>query len=520
MSNDVIDLVGGSSPPSQLKAPMSPLLIGWRRRRPKGDRGGNSNYKNNIAPEVIDLEADDDAPPPPVSTSMNGSGMMVGRGRRRILRSWIEMGHDDDDDDDDIVEIIVPARTAAPSSSSPFPSAAKRRAPSSSTLDGKKNWVGRIRDVFPLVSRSKVESLLAKAASYYSTTDDPDDEEGAFHAVMTVLAECDPTGASIPEASLVAVVVGGRPCGDGRGSSKSGCRKVAKLECQCCFAEHNFEDMVSCRLGGHLFCVTCLQRHTEQRVFGVGNFGVRPDAVANAIVGANGARRGRPTSKALEILCMASDCTSGFREEQLRRALSEKLLKKYNELQYVAVIESANMTDVSKCKKCQFMAVRDDALPPLLFHCPQCSFKSCTECGEEYHPNMRCDQVESKNETDGRTKVEEAMTSALIRTCPRPFCRKKFLKTDGCNKMTCSCGCLVCYVCGVEIPAIVGYKHFCQTSVASPPLFHSAYMHLYDRKKKHSPLAPFAVYRRQASLSTSVLQKMPFVGRYIRGRQS
>ncbi len=99
------------------------------------------------------------------------------------------------------------------------------------------------------------------------------------------------------------------------------------------------------------------------------------------------------------------------------------------------------MTDVSKCKKCQFMAVRDDALPPLLFHCPQCSFKSCTECGEEYHPNMQCDQVESKNKTDRRTNVKEAMTLALIRTCPRPFFRKKFLKTNDCNKMTCSCGC-------------------------------------------------------------------------------
>ncbi|KAL3773663.1 hypothetical protein ACHAW5_007953 [Stephanodiscus triporus] len=298
---------------------------------------------------------------------------------------------------------------------------------------------------------------------------------------MTVLAECDPTGTSISEASFAAAAIGGRLCGDGeegststamttttwpgrrRESSKSGRRKVAKLECQCCFVEHDFEDMVSCRLGGHLFCVTCLQRHTEQRVFGVGNLGVKPDAVTNGIDRTNGARHGRPTSKALEILCMASDCTSGFREGLLRKALSEKVLKKYNELQYEAVIESANMTDISKCPKCHFMAVRDDALPPLLFHCPQCFFKSCTECGDEYHPNIRCDQVESKNETEGRTKVEEAMTSAFVRTCPRPFCRKKFLKIDGCNKMTCSCGCFVCYICGKEILANVGYNHFCQT---------------------------------------------------------
>ncbi len=71
---------------------------------------------------------------------------------------------------------------------------------------------------------------MAKAASY-SATDDPDDnKEGAFHAVMTVLAECDLTGASIPKASLASAVVCGRPCGGsslaavaGRQRERDGC---------------------------------------------------------------------------------------------------------------------------------------------------------------------------------------------------------------------------------------------------------------------------------------------------------
>ena len=55
------------------------------------------------------------------------------------------------------------------------------------------------------------------------------------------------------------------------------------------------------------------------------------------------------------------------------------------------------------------------------------------------------------------------MTNAKIRICPRPLCRKKFLKSDGCNKMTCSCGAFVCYICRQEIPKNVAYQHFCQT---------------------------------------------------------
>lgn len=36
-------------------------------------------------------------------------------------------------------------------------------------------------------------------------------------------------------------------------------------------------------------------------------------------------------------------------------------------------------------------------------------------------------------------------------------CSKVFIKESGCNKMTCSCGANMCYVCG---QAVTDYKHF------------------------------------------------------------
>lgn len=37
-------------------------------------------------------------------------------------------------------------------------------------------------------------------------------------------------------------------------------------------------------------------------------------------------------------------------------------------------------------------------------------------------------------------------------------------KVEGCNKMTCPrCKTFICYVCRSEIPASIGYQHFCQT---------------------------------------------------------
>ena len=50
-------------------------------------------------------------------------------------------------------------------------------------------------------------------------------------------------------------------------------KEGATLECRCCYTDCAIEEMVSCRDEGHLFCVDCLRKHTEDRVFGFADFG-------------------------------------------------------------------------------------------------------------------------------------------------------------------------------------------------------------------------------------------------------
>jgi len=57
------------------------------------------------------------------------------------------------------------------------------------------------------------------------------------------------------------------------------------------------------------------------------------------------------------------------------------------------------------------------------------------------------------------------MTEALIRNCYK--CRKPFIKQDGCNKMTCDCGAMMCYLCRKPV---TGYDHFVgQGGTSEPP---------------------------------------------------
>lgn len=70
----------------------------------------------------------------------------------------------------------------------------------------------------------------------------------------------------------------------------------------------------------------------------------------------------------------------------------------------------------------------------------------------------RCEEVtKDAIETKGRLTVEEAITAAKIRKCPK--CNNPFIKSDGCNKIRCGCGALSCYLCS---QVITGYDHFCQ----------------------------------------------------------
>ena len=65
--------------------------------------------------------------------------------------------------------------------------------------------------------------------------------------------------------------------------------------------------------------------------------------------------------------------------------------------------------------------------------------------------------LENKNEQNRSSKqiVEEAMSEAMVRTCNK--CGLRFVKKEGCNKMTCTCGNKQCFVCSKNVE---DYTHF------------------------------------------------------------
>ncbi|KAI0111349.1 hypothetical protein F4814DRAFT_422241 [Daldinia grandis] len=96
----------------------------------------------------------------------------------------------------------------------------------------------------------------------------------------------------------------------------------------------------------------------------------------------------------------------------------------------------------------------------LKFNCqnPTCQRPSCLSCSKAWVDVHVCHE---SSLVALRTQVEQAMSMAIKRVCPR--CSTSFVKTAGCNKLTCPCGYKMCYVCRKNIGTPnEGYQHFCQ----------------------------------------------------------
>ncbi|CAG9769904.1 unnamed protein product [Ceutorhynchus assimilis] len=150
-----------------------------------------------------------------------------------------------------------------------------------------------------------------------------------------------------------------------------------------------------------------------------------------------------------------NDCDSNFSLHILQMVIPrnnfERLVLKIQSDE----IKQANIDGLETCPFCDFASI-----PPeesTIFKCenPECSKESCRLCRHESHIPMRCNEIEYDEDVRRRTYIENMMTEALARTCYR--CKKKFIKSNGCNKMTCTCGAMMCYLCSQPVD---GYNHF------------------------------------------------------------
>lgn len=213
------------------------------------------------------------------------------------------------------------------------------------------------------------------------------------------------------------------------------------IECGCCFTDYPFNHMIQCP-DAHLFCKGCMTSYVSTQL---GEHNTR-------------------------IVCMASSeppCSMAFSFSELQRFMTPKLLELYHRVNARKEIELAALDNLEECPFCEYKVVMDNP-EEKLFRCENvedCGVVSCRGCKKLEHLPKKCEEADLEKYFDGQHAVDEAMSQALMRNCPK--CSKAFIKESGCNKMTCpSCGTLSCYTCR---QVITGYEHYADSGRLNAP---------------------------------------------------
>jgi hypothetical protein len=304
-------------------------------------------------------------------------------------------------------------------------------------------------------------------------------------------------------------------------------RQVEALyECECCCGEATFETLSSCTTGAHMVCFDCIRRTVNEAVFGQG-WGRSIDKDRGAL-------------KCLAPL-VDEPCTGYISPPIVRQAILAKRAGKETCAKFDdRLAEDALLKSQLKLIRCPFcsyaeadptqplegirpatwhlkptrsittllvMIIFVDFLPITIFlvlllsalrlidpismfqtslhhltlynrsprficRNPGCLKASCLKCQKAWHDPHTCHEPLL---VSLRTTVEAARTAAIKRTCPR--CGLSFVKSSGCNKLTCVCGYSMCYLCRTALgpPSFIqyprlrqqaenteGYRHFCE----------------------------------------------------------
>ncbi|XP_063221965.1 uncharacterized protein LOC134530755 [Bacillus rossius redtenbacheri] len=198
------------------------------------------------------------------------------------------------------------------------------------------------------------------------------------------------------------------------------------LECACCGNDEVLlQDIGTCN-EGHLFCRECIQRGVEVAI-----------------------------GDCKTTFTCFTECDSEFSLKTLQKFLKASLLSKVLQQRQLEEVKAASIDGIEFCRFCNFATILPEE--DKVFHClnPECMQEFCRLCKEPNHIPKRCDEIEKSDQVKLRTQIENKMTEALIRECWN--CKKPFIKEDGCNKMTCVCGAMMCYVCRQKV---TDYKHF------------------------------------------------------------
>ncbi|KAI5282681.1 hypothetical protein KEM54_002632 [Ascosphaera aggregata] len=292
----------------------------------------------------------------------------------------------------------------------------------------------------------------------------------------------------------------------------------ALYECDCCLSDVIFEQIATCSTHGHIICFNCIRRTVQEALFGQGwaksvdveratirCLAISTDDGCDGHLHVAGVKRAITTEKGGQEVYQKFEA----------RLAADSLIKSQLQLIYCPFCSYAEVDPIYhpppggiawKFRRANLSAVillvvfLIDLFPILIipivlavllypsrvcstfatsfrnlclrhrsqrFKCanPKCGKASCITCHKEWRDPHVCHEPLLMSL---RATVEAARTAAVKRTCPQ--CGLSFIKSSGCNKLTCVCGYSMCYLCRKALgPPVTRRRQQQQQQQQRPP---------------------------------------------------
>lgn len=288
----------------------------------------------------------------------------------------------------------------------------------------------------------------------------------------------------------------------------------ATHECVCCFIPAAFEEFTPCNREGHLICFRCVQHSIKEAIFGQGwQSSINPETGTLRCLSVDGdGCSGHVPAEHINRAMMEEKMGPEILLKLDRRLAEHSLIASKLPLVRCPFCDYAEIDEIYTPSHESSLRIRMDSAFTLFFlilcvgtlpfvfpfillssfvclvlstrqsfgdfasmewrkalgrhrrrrrglkftcQSPECGRVSCLSCNKSWHDIHVCNE---SSLVALRTQVEQAMSLAIKRVCPR--CNTSFVKNAGCNKLTCPCGYKMCYVCRADLSE-EGYRHFC-----------------------------------------------------------
>ncbi|KAI1314771.1 hypothetical protein EDD11_001740 [Mortierella claussenii] len=136
------------------------------------------------------------------------------------------------------------------------------------------------------------------------------------------------------------------------------------------------------------------------------------------------------------LKCMSDGCTAVFADCEAAKFLSKPVFQGLLRARQQSELKMAGLDSLVECPFCTYAAVvENDEDKEFRCEAPKCRKVSCRFCKAPTHIPLSCEEYrkeqEKNNVLSAQHQVEEQMSQALIRECPK--CKSKFFKTEVCR---------------------------------------------------------------------------------------